>query len=165
MERTTFCYPDSVFEPSNFGVATACSLIELADAGGHDLLDDYVEAHVHGHLGLATDVEAVVLDPSFRGTPVEEAAGRLPCRVEWHEGFVASVADIRRHPDYRGPEIAQLATDLAVDEELTPRVVGDAARTGRHDPQAIKQLWHYVARFSPRLELLHDSCSGGDEAR
>jgi hypothetical protein len=30
-------------------------------------LDDYVEAQVHANIDLATDVEAVVVDPSFRG--------------------------------------------------------------------------------------------------
>lgn len=147
LARTTFCYPDSVDDPSDFGVAEACGLVTLADAGGRDLLDDYVEAHVHGHIDLATDVEAVVLDPSYRGTPVAEAMSALSCPVEWHEGFVAAIADIRAHPDFRGPEIVSLATQLAVDGVLTPRIVGDAARTGAHDPQAIKQVWHCTARF------------------
>lgn len=145
--RTTFCYPDSFDDPENFGVAQACSLAELADAGGRDLLDDYVEAQVHGHLALATDVEAVVLDPSFRGTRVEAAAADLPCAVEWHEGFVASMDDLRAHPGFRGPEIVALAGSCAVDGRLTPRLVGDAARTGEHHPQAIKQVWHYTARL------------------
>ena len=33
-------------------------------------LDDYIEAHVHGPLRFATDVEALVLDPCFRDTEV-----------------------------------------------------------------------------------------------
>lgn len=147
LERTTFCYPDSFAEPTDFGVAAACSLTGLADADSRDLMDDYVEAHVHGHLDLATDVEALVLDPSYRGTVVEEAARGLACPIEWHGGFVASIDDIRAHPGFRGAEIVSLAGELAVDARLTPRLVGDAARTDRHHPQAIKQVWHYVARF------------------
>ena len=147
LERTTFCYPDSVEDPTEFGVATACRLTALAEADTRDLLDDYVEAQVHGHISLADDVEAVVLDPSFRGTAVEEAAAGLPCAVEWHEGFRASVSDIEGHPKYRGPEIVDLARKFAVDGALTPRIVGDHARRGGHDPQSIKQVWHYVARF------------------
>ncbi|MGN6413096.1 DUF3626 domain-containing protein [Flexivirga sp.] len=147
LERTTFCYPDSFDSPANFGVAASCSLTELADADGRDLLDDYVEAHVHGHIELATDVEAMVLDPSFRGTTVETASRQLPCPVEWHQGFVANMADIVAHPAFRGPEIVALATEYALGGELTPRRVGDVARTGKHHPQAVKQLWHYVARF------------------
>lgn len=147
LERTTFCFPDSVEEPSDFGVASACRLTELADGAPRDLLDDYVEAQVHGHIGLADDVEAVVLDPSFRGTAVEEAAAKLPCAVQWHEGFRAPLSVIKSHPDYRSPEISSLAARFAVRGVLTPRIVGDHARAGGHDPQAVKRVWHYVARF------------------
>ncbi|WP_446663748.1 DUF3626 domain-containing protein [Flexivirga sp. B27] len=147
LERTTFCYPDSFDNPTDFGVAQSCSLAVLADSDGRDLLDDYVEAHVHGHIELATDVEALVLDPSYKGTAVEEAADGLGCPVEWHEGFVAELSDVQRHPDFRGAEIVELATKCAVDGRLTPRLVGDVARTGKHDRQAVKQVWHYTARF------------------
>ncbi|MFC6706917.1 DUF3626 domain-containing protein [Flexivirga alba] len=147
LARTTFCYPDSFDDPSDFGVVGACSLTDLADADDRDLLDDYVEAQVHGHVDLVTDVEALVLDPSYRGTSVEAAARDLPCPVEWHDGFVASIGEIRAHPDYRGAEIVSLAAQLATDGVLTPRLIGDAARTGGHHPQAIKQVWHYTARF------------------
>jgi hypothetical protein len=27
------------------------------------------------------------------------------------------------------------------------RILGDASRTGSHDEQALKRVWHYVARF------------------
>ena len=36
---------------------------------------------------LDRGVEALVLDPSYRGTGVEAAARRLPCQLEWHPGF------------------------------------------------------------------------------
>lgn len=72
-----------------------------------------------------------MLDTSYRGTAVGVAARGLACPVEWHDGFVASVDDILAHPDFRGPEIVALATRLAVDGELTPRVIAAAARTGR----------------------------------
>lgn len=47
-DRTTFCYPDSVLEPTGFGTADRMSLDRLADADDLDLLDDYIEAHLHG---------------------------------------------------------------------------------------------------------------------
>lgn len=76
-------------DPTDFGVAARCALIDLALADDHDdPLDDYVEAHVHGPLRMAEDVEAVVLDPSFVDTEVAQAAERLPCPVESHGGFV-----------------------------------------------------------------------------
>jgi hypothetical protein len=154
LPRATFCYPDSFHEPSDFGVAGAMSsLVELACAHSGDPLDDYVEAQIHGPVRLAEHVEALVLDPSHRGTAVEEAARRLPCPLEWHAGFRLSVAEMRRHPDYRGPEFVALGGDIAVDGRLTPRTLGEAARTGRHDPQSLKRVWHYVARFGAPQEV------------
>lgn len=143
--RTTFCYPDSVLNPADFGWGTRVSaLIELAARDDADLLDDYIEAHVHGPIDLTKDVEALVLDPSHRGTDVEEAASRLGCPVEWHPGFRLSTEELARHPAYRGPEFVELGLALAEDGHLDPRVLGEA----RHvDQQALKRVWHYVARF------------------
>ncbi len=147
LARTTFCYPDSFAEPADFGVASAMSLIELAQADDKDPLDDYIEAQVHGPLRLAEDVEALVLDPSFHGTGVEQAARRLGCPVEWHGGFRLSTAELRRHPDFRGPEYVELGIALAEDGQLDPRIIGIASRTGRYEDQDLKRVWHYVARF------------------
>ena len=70
--RTTFCYPDSHMRPVHFGVADRMALAEMASANvlGLDPLDDYIEAHVHGDLRVDEDVEAIVLDPCFRGTRI-----------------------------------------------------------------------------------------------
>lgn len=145
LDRTTFCYPDSFLEPETFGTADRMSLIELARADDRDPLDDYVEAHVHGPVSLEADVEALVLDPSHRGTEIEDSAYRLPCAVEWHPGFRLHVDDLRRHPDYRGREYVDLGVEIAVDGVLTPKVIGDAR--DRHDPQDLKKVWHLLARF------------------
>ncbi len=147
MARATFCYPDSFFEPTSFGTAARMSLIALAETDDKDLLDSYIEAQIHGPLVLASDVEAFVLDPCYRGTEVERAAGQLRCAIEWHGGFRLSVEELERHPKYRGHEYIELGLSLAEDGILTPRAIGDAARTGRHDLQALKRVWHYVARF------------------
>lgn len=151
LRRTTFCYPDSFFEPSAFGVASRMALIEPAEAGDADLLDDYIEAQVHGPVRLDRDVEALVLDPGYRGTSVEAAARRLPCPVEWHRGFRLTVEHLRRHPDYRGQEYVALGAEIAVGGVLDPRIIGDAARSGRYDAQALKKVWHCVARFGAPL--------------
>jgi hypothetical protein len=76
LDRVTFCYPDSHLAPEDFGVRARMPLAALADRNlaGLDMLDDYVEAHVHGEIRVADDVEAVVLDPSHAGTAVERAA-------------------------------------------------------------------------------------------
>ncbi|NGN66266.1 DUF3626 domain-containing protein [Streptomyces sp. A7024] len=147
LPRTTFCYPDSFLEPSDFGVAARMSLIDLALADRQDDLDDYIEAQVHGPVRPARDAEALVLDPCYRGTPVETAALRLGCPVEWHTGFRLTVPELRRHPAYRGQEFVDLGTRLAVDGALDPAILGTASRTGHHDPQALKKVWHYLARY------------------
>lgn len=147
LRRTTFCYPDSVLEPTHFAVAARMSLIERAEADDQDRLDDYIEAQIHGPLQLGRDVEALVLDPCFRGTDVHRAADTMPCPVEWHDGFGLAVAELLRHPDYRGQEYADLGRALARNGHLDAKIIGDAARTGRYDQQALKRVWHYVARF------------------
>lgn len=147
LDRSTFCYPDSFLEPADFGVASRMGLVALAEADEQDLLDDYVEAQIHGPVLIGRDVEALVLDPSHRGTEVEAAARRLPCPVEWHGGFRLSVAELRRHPEFRGPEYVELGARIAVDGWLDPRIVQEAAGSGAYDPQDVKRVWHYLARF------------------
>lgn len=145
LERATFCCPDSCFEPEHFGVADRMGVIAVAEGRECDALDDYVEAQVHGPVRLDRDVEALVLDPSYRGTAVERVALTLPCAVEWHSGFRLTVEELRRHPTYRGPQYVELGERIAVDGLLTPRVIGDVV--GQYDEQALKRVWHCLARF------------------
>jgi Protein of unknown function (DUF3626) len=167
LTRTTFCYPDSCYQPTAFAVADRFALLDLlavdhpdddvpapadgrGSAVGPDPLDGYVEAQVHGRVRFDRDVEALVLDPSHRDTGVEQQARLLPCPVEWHQGFRLSVDVLRRHPDYRGQQYVDLGlrlADRAPTYALTPRILGDAARSGDHDPQSLKRIWHYLARF------------------
>jgi hypothetical protein len=143
-ERATFCFPDSVFEPTAIcGPERVEGLIALCSEADLDDLDRYVEAHVHGGVRFDTDVEAVVLDPCFRDGPVHRAALRLGCAVEWHPGLRVRTEGL--DPDYRGPEFVALARSLGT--ELVPSVIGDAARTGDHDAQSLKRVWHLLARF------------------
>ncbi|ATY13630.1 DUF3626 domain-containing protein [Amycolatopsis sp. AA4] len=144
MSRTTFSYPDSVFEPTSFGVEEHLSeLVAIAEADGKDLLEDYIEAQVHGEVDLARDVEALVLDPSYRGTEIETAARKLG-PVEWHDGFRITAEELLRQPDYRGPAFTALGAELAEDGRLDPRILGKAAG---HDEQDRKRVWHLLARF------------------
>ncbi|WP_078856631.1 DUF3626 domain-containing protein [Streptomyces sp. NBRC 109706] len=147
LARATFCYPDSAAEPEDFGVAERCDLIALACAD--DILDGHIEAHIHGPVRFDCDIAALVLDPSHRDTPVAEAAALLPCPVEWHGGFRLATEVLRAHPDFRPPAAVTLGCRIAEDGWLTPRIIGDAARTGHHDPGTVKWLWHHLAHFGP----------------
>jgi hypothetical protein len=126
------------------------SLITEALNAGYDPIDDHIEAQVHGPVRLTSDVEALVLDPSYRDTDVAGLARQLPCVIEWHPGFVLSVETLRQHPSFRGPEYVELGTAIAYDGYLTPKILGDAARTGKYDGQDLKKVWHYLARFGDR---------------
>ncbi|WP_432893999.1 DUF3626 domain-containing protein [Kribbella sp. CA-245084] len=140
VDRSTFCFPDSARDPEHFGDKSLLEhLCRLADESGSDDLDDYVEAHVHGDVRFDTHVDALVLDPSFIGTRVEETAQRLGCAVEYHPGFRATADDF--DPAYRGQHIVDLARTLG--PELTPELLGHAG----HHGQPIKQVWHCLARF------------------
>ncbi len=144
VDRATFCFPDSVYEPTDFGDRRALSaLCALADASDLGDLDNAVEAHVHGPVRFTTDVEAVVLDPCFRGIPIADAAERLGCRVEYHPGFRVRADAI--DPAYRGPHIVALAESLG--PVLTPDLIGRAARAAIHSAQDLKHLWHCLAHF------------------
>ncbi|MET7510131.1 DUF3626 domain-containing protein [Streptomyces albidoflavus] len=157
--RATYCYPDSSTDPGAFATAGRMPLLALAadDPARPDLLDDYVEAHVHGPVLFTRDVEALILDPCYRSTPVEDQARALGCPVAWHPGFRAPVTELARHPRFRGPEYVRLARELADAEGwLDPGLIGAAVERGVAPPQDLKKVWHYLARFSagvyePRL--------------
>lgn len=151
LKRTTFCYPDSHMHPEHFGVWDRMALIALCDANAASLepLDDYIEAHVHGVLSIADDVEAVVLDASYRETPVQEVASRLGCAVEWHDGFCLRPERLDDCGRYRGAAAARALADLGAGEAVTPLRIGLARKAGL-DPQLAKWAWHCVARFGGR---------------
>ena len=148
LARTTFCYPDSVFQPTALGTAGRMSLVALADENVlDDPLDDYIEAHVHGPVKLAEDVEALVLDPCYRDTEVETVASRLRCQAEWHPGWRLDVAVLAAAPGYRGQQVVEAGLRVARDGVLDARAVGDGMRAGVEDEQVLKRVWHCIARF------------------
>jgi len=167
LDRTTFCFPDSFLEPEHFATARRFDLIRLADAfdavprteaqeleeGGQ--LDDYVEAHVHGPVAIATDVEALLLDPCYRGTPTETHARAFSRRhgipVEWHEGRRLTTEELVQHKDFRGPHVVEVGLRVAEDDVLDAAVIGRAVARGREHPQDLKKVWHLVARFGTRV--------------
>lgn len=122
-------------------------------------LDGYVEAQVHDGVSLADDVEAIVLDPSFRSTHVEDdlasASERYGFDLRWHQGSELHVDDVP--DDFRGPTMPGLAERVArADGIVDARAIGIAARSVQvHAPSALgdppdselqqlKYLWHTV---------------------
>ncbi|MEU3458094.1 DUF3626 domain-containing protein [Micromonospora sp. NPDC006766] len=138
---------------------------ESAEAGR--ALDDYIEAQIHGELSLDRDVEALVVDPSFRGTDAGRILAGIARRhgfpLHWHDGFELPVDGI--DAEFRGPEIPQLAVRVHAEfagpgEPVHAALIGRAAASVVRDPkrwadrgplevtlQHLKQLWHVLVRF------------------
>lgn len=149
LTRTTFCCPGGGVEPTTFGTAEHMPLIALAGAAS-DPLERVIEAHVHGALRLNRDIAALVLDPSFRGTEVEEAASALPFPVEWHQGFTLSVDALA--DDQLEADVAAAARAIAQHGVLDARSIGEAARAGTHDAQLIERVWRCTVRLGEPAE-------------
>jgi hypothetical protein len=134
-------------------------------------LDDYIEAQVHGDVDLASDVEAIVVDPSFRDTQTGAVLAQLTTRydlaLEWHAGFELTVDDVSA--DFRGPAIPRLAARIhrefaSSGSPIDAALIGLAAASLLTEPerwqdwgtpdetlQHLKQLWHVLVRFgTPR---------------
>jgi len=125
-------------------------------------LNQYVEAQVHGPVSLASDVEAVVVDPSFRGTITAERLSEL-CRtydveLQWHHGFRMRVEDVPR--DFRGPTMPSLAERIAREGVFDVSMIGAAVHDLYAHPNAwgdrgtfpevlqeLKLLWHVLVRY------------------
>jgi hypothetical protein len=140
---------------------------ERASYAAGRALDDYIEVQVHGELSLARDVEALVVDPSFRGTDVARLLARIADRhgfpLAWHGGFELPVDGI--DPEFRGPAIPQLAARVHAEfarpgEPVDAALIGRAAASVVTEPdrwvdrgpaavtlQHLKQLWHVLVWF------------------
>lgn len=184
--RATLCVGDSHAGPSDIGTFDApwCVLAALAEEVDEGALlgapidrrglltrlddpavnrtprrdlDHYVEMQVHGGIDLRTDVDAIVLDPSFRETGVHRAVTELSeaydVEVDWHAG---SELPVDRIPsDFRGPTMPEVGARASrADGIVDAHSIGVAARAVRlpamqtagdppeSDAQQLKYLWH-----------------------
>ena len=150
--RTSFSYPDSHLEPKDFAVDDVQPLVALADENAISLdpwLDNYIEAHIHGPVAIEEDVEALILDPSFKGTSIEDIAFSLGCDVEWHAGFRLSLDCLNQCQMYRGTAAANAISEIAEDAWVTPALLWRARDTVL-DYQTSKWVWHCIARYGYR---------------
>jgi hypothetical protein len=133
------------------------------------VLDTCVEAQVHGRIDLRRDVERLVIDPAFEGTPTGEILNAICRRYEipnqWHCGFQLPVQAV---PDnFRGPAMPRLAQRIAGDGMLDAAVIGAAESTLYSQPecwcdwgsrdetlQHLKQLWHVVVHYGVPVRRL-----------
>jgi len=126
------------------------------------VLDTCVEAQVHGRIDLRRDVERLVIDPAFEGTPTGEILNEV-CRKyeipnQWHCGFQLPVEAVP--DDFRGPAMPRLAQRIAREGVVDAAVIGAAESTLYSQPelwrdwgsreetlQHLKQLWHVVVHY------------------
>lgn len=125
-------------------------------------LNHYIEAQVHGDVLLSEDAQALVADPSFRGSDtggvLQEIATRYAIDLYWHRGFELEVASVPS--DFRGPTMPSLAARVATSGSVNARVIGAAVRSLECDPDAwadrgtrgevlqeLKLLWHCTVKF------------------
>lgn len=126
------------------------------------VLDDYIEAQVHGDVRLDRDVDRMVVDPSFENTDTGNLLNRIAetyqIDLQYHNGFVVAVDEIP--DDFRGPAIPQLAKRIATGPTINAKKLGEAASSLHDFPekwqdggsaadtlQHIKQLWHVLVQF------------------
>ena len=122
------------------------ALIAMAEQnalGLDPVLDNYIKAHVHGPLSIERDVEALVLDPSYRGTAVEDSGLQLGCNVEWHDGFRLQLDRLLALEGFRPKSAIDAISGLGIS---TPADLGHA-RDNPLDYQTAKWVWHCLARF------------------
>jgi Protein of unknown function (DUF3626) len=153
---------------------------------GHQLLgrilQGYIEVQVHGTVDLTTDVEMLVADPSFRGTPTGEAlkvlCSRFAIPLRWHGGFTLAadrVPDDFPGPlmeDFRGRRMSSLARRVANRGNLDAAILGRAAVSldGRDEDRGesvsdealldINHLWYLLVHFGARIEDIAPGFSG-----
>ncbi len=125
-------------------------------------LNHYIEAQVHGDVLLGEDAQALVADPSFRGSDtgaaLQELATQYAVDLYWHRGFELEVANVPR--DFRGPTMPSLAARVASSDSVNAREIGAAVRSLERDPDAwadrgtraevlqeLKLLWHCAVKF------------------
>lgn len=125
-------------------------------------LDHMIEAQVHGPVRLDTDVEALVADPSFRGTEVgrdlEAMAERYDIPLRYHSGFALDVNAVPMN--YRGSTMPSLAARVAKEGVVDTACLGAAVQALALNPdswadrgsfaevlQELKLLWHVLVRY------------------
>jgi hypothetical protein len=126
------------------------------------VLDSCVEAQIHGPINIRHDIERLVIDPAFHGTPTGEALIQISRKykipIQRHCGFQLPAHSVPS--DFRGPAIPRLARRIAVNGLVDAAVIGAAEAAlyskpelwqdwGSHEEtlQHLKQLWHVVVHY------------------
>ncbi|WP_136606998.1 DUF3626 domain-containing protein [Paenibacillus dokdonensis] len=150
----------------HFRVHLTMPFSDLSRSEAKRNLNHYIEAQVHGNIRLKEDVEILVADPSFKGTPTGRILERIclqySIQLYWHMGFAMWVDEVPS--DFRGPTMPSLAERIAHHSYIDANMIGSAAMHLKHDPaawrdrgtdkevlQELKLLWHVLVRYGKPL--------------
>lgn len=109
-------------------------------------LNDYIEAQVHGVVSLATDVDSLVIDRAFAGTPTGglllAMAKSFGFEAEWHPGSALALSEVPQEAsDADGGELMRWQ-ELCADgraRRLADRVIEHRGTAPRLDAANIGQ--------------------------
>ena len=107
-------------------------------------------------------MEALVADPSFKGTDVgrtlEAICLKYSIDLYWHMGFVLMVDEVPMN--FRGSKMPSLARRIARNNCIDANIIGSAVVDLKRNPlswsdrgtyeevlQELKLLWHVLVRF------------------
>lgn len=134
-------------------------------------LNHYIEAQVHGEVALKEDVEILVADPAFKGTPtgnvLEQIGARYDIKLYWHSGFVLPLDCVPG--DFRGPKMPSLARRIATKDYIDASTIGSAAAELSRQPefwsdrgsyaevlQELKLLWHVLVKYGAANQVVQE---------
>jgi len=132
-------------------------------------LDSFVEAQIHGPVGLEKDVVKLVADSSFRETEIhtvfKQLSSRFKVKLDWYPGYALPISEVPNH--FRGYEIGPLVKRIAADGILTTAKIGEAANAFQHKPESwpylgegqepltyFRRVWHALVYHGRRADSI-----------
>lgn len=131
-------------------------------------LNHYIEAQIHGEINLKTDIEKIVVDPSFKNTYIEDIFQKIVKKYDielyYHSGFTLAVKDVPS--DFRGSTMPLLAKRITNKAYLNPYLIGLASLDLKKVPkqwsefgnyeevlQELKLLWQVLVKYGKSYKL------------
>ncbi|MFC3188527.1 DUF3626 domain-containing protein [Shewanella intestini] len=154
----------NVFDPDAL-IAYLCSFTDIAQRFTHTgfaNLDHYIEAQIHDDVSLEEDICALVVDPCYQNTPMDETlqalANQYDITLYYHQGYQMDAAHTPNN--FRGACMPALAKQVARQGVMTPfnlgvatlRCTEELASWQQRDMQQqqlqqLKLLWHVLVKF------------------
>lgn len=134
------------------------------------VLNQYIEAQIHGDVSLKEDVEILVADPSFKNTATGRTlvaiCAKYSIDLYWHMGYALLTDEVPL--DFRGPTMPSLARRIAQNHVIDASLIGSAVMELTRNPDAwrdrgsyedvlqeCKLLWHVLVKYGkPQRDVI-----------